>query len=182
MAKVLIPLGDGFEDLEAISVIDVLRRVGVEVHLASLTKELAVTSNCGIIMQTKVRIEEVEAKDYEGVIMPGGFGGVQNMIGSETLAKVVRKIHSEGKIVAAICAAPLALFKMGVLQEAKFTCYPSVENEIKNPNYVCENVVQDGNIITSRGPATALEFAYYLAEIFVGKEKALEVKKGMLAC
>ncbi|CAM2798155.1 DJ-1 family glyoxalase III [Helicobacter burdigaliensis] len=182
MAKVLIPLGDGFEDLEAISVIDVLRRVGVEVSLASLKKDLVVTSDSGIPMQAKISIEEADSKEYEGVVLPGGFGGVQNMIASNSLTQFVKDMQQSNKVVAAICAAPLALFKMGVLKEAKFTCYPSVETMIENPNYVCENVVQEGNIITSRGPATALEFAFYLAEIFVGKEKTLEIKKGMLAC
>ena len=164
MVKVLIPLGKGFEELEAITIIDVLRRVGCEVVVASLNDSLEVISQGGI------------------KVIADGWEGTQNLIASGELKEIVLKLHSDCKIIAAICAAPLALFKMGVLENCDFTCYPGIEKNIENINYKKDkNVIQSGHIITSKGPATALEFAFYLAEILASKQKAQEIKEGMLA-
>lgn len=182
MARVLIPLGKGFEELEAISVIDVLRRVGCEVIVASLDDSLEVLSQGGVKVVAEVSLKQVDSASLDAVVFPGGWEGTQNLIASSPLKEIVLQLHSNNKIIAAICAAPLALFKMGVLESCDFTCYPSIEKMIENPNYKTHsNVIQSGNVITSKGPATALEFAFYLAEILTSKQKAQEVKEGMLA-
>lgn len=183
MAKVLIPLGQGFEELEAISVIDVLRRVGCEVILAKVQKDthLVVKSQGNVQIVADVFLDDVKADSFSAVVFPGGLEGTQNLIASARLKEIVQAMDLDSKIVAAICAAPLALFEMGVLKDKNFTCYPSIEKQITNPNYKMDsNVVQDGNLITSKGPATALEFAFYLAELLVGKESAKKIQQGML--
>ncbi|MDE5602523.1 MAG: DJ-1/PfpI family protein [Helicobacter sp.] len=182
VARVLIPLGDGFEELEAISIIDVLRRVGCEVILASLKTSLEVSSQGKVKLIADKNIFDIQADSLDAVVFPGGWEGTQNLANSESLKHILHTLDTKGKIIAAICAAPLALFKMGILKDKRFTCYPGIEEMISNNNYqAMPNVIEDGNVITSRGPATALEFAFVLAEKLVGLEKAQEIKKGMLA-
>lgn len=181
VVRVLIPLADGFEELEAISIIDVLRRVGCEVILASLKTSLEVSSQGKVKFIVDKSIFEIQADCLDAVVFPGGWEGTQNLANSESLKHILEILHNKGKIIGAICAAPLALFKMGILENKRFTCYPGIEGMITNNYYqAMHNVVEDANIITSRGPATALEFAFILAEKLVGLEKTQEIKKGML--
>lgn len=180
--RVLVPLADGFEELEAISIVDVLRRVGCEVILSSLKTSLEVFSQGKVKFIADRSIFEIQADFLDAVVFPGGWEGTQNLANSESLKHILQILHIQGKVIAAICAAPLALFKMGILENKRFTCYPGIEEMITNNHYcVTPNVVEDGNIITSRGPATALEFAFVLAEKLAGAEKTQEIKKGMLA-
>lgn len=184
--RVLIPLGKGFEEVEAISVIDVLRRTGCEVILAAVDEEsqksLIVESRGGVKVVADTKITEVLPSRIDSIVLPGGLENTQNLIKSQELGMLLQNLNKRNRIIAAICAAPLALFKHKILTNQKFTCYPSIEVEIKNPNYQAKpNVVQEGNLITSRGPATALEFAFYLASVLVGEQKAKEVRTGMLS-
>lgn len=178
--RILVPLGNGFEELEAISVIDVLRRTGCEVVIASLNENLEVISQGKVKIIAQMLLSQIQVEDFDGVVLPGGWEGTQNFIASSQLSQIIHELKNQNKIIAAICAAPFALFKMGILGEKNFTCYPGIEKMIDNPNYTQRNVVVDGNLITSRGPATALEFALHLGEVFAGKEKAKEVGEGML--
>ncbi|TLD86732.1 DJ-1 family glyoxalase III [Helicobacter sp. MIT 05-5294] len=184
--RVLIPLAKGFEEIEAICVIDVLRRVGCEVILAAVDKEsqesLVVESQSGVKIVADLKISEIQANNLDGVVLPGGWEGTQNLIASTALHAILSELNEKERICAAICAAPLALFKHKILTNQNFTCYPSIEKEIDNPHYKADsNVVQDGNLITSRGPATALEFAFFLARVFAGEQKSQEVQTGMLS-
>lgn len=187
--NVLIPLGKGFEELEAISVIDVLRRAGCNVVVAKVDAVLAgedstrvVESQKGVKVLADVLLSEVRSEDFDGIVLPGGWEGVQHLIASALLGKILDTLNARKKVIAAICAAPLALFKHNLLKTQSFTCYPSIQKMIDNPNYQANsNVVEDGHIITSRGPATALEFAFYLVRIFVGEQKAKEIQEEMLA-
>lgn len=181
MAKILVPLGKGFEELEAISIIDVLRRAGCQVIIASLKDNLEVLSQGGVKIIADIDVSKVEAFKIDAVVFPGGWEGTENLIECKELRELVLEMDSQRKIIAAICAAPYALFKMGVLKNRNFTCYPSIEKMIDNPNYQdSKNVIHDENIITSKGPATALEFAYYLVKTLVSPQKEKEVKEGML--
>ena len=188
-ANVLIALARGFEELEAISVIDVLRRAGCNVVVAKVDDVIAmedsnriVESQKGVKVVADVLLSEVSGKSLEGIVLPGGWEGVQNLIASSSLGKILDTLNTERKVIAAICAAPLALFKHNLLKTQSFTCYPSIQKMIDNPNYQGNfNVVEDGHIITSRGPATALEFAFYLVRIFMGEQKAKEIQEEMLA-
>lgn len=186
--SVLVALAKGFEELEAISVIDVLRRAGCDVIVAKveskndvLDSNLIVESQKGVKIVADKFLSAVDCECLDGIVFPGGWEGTQNLIASSFLKEVLEKLNAKGRIIAAICAAPLALFKHGILKGQAFTCYPSIEKMIENPQYKTDfNVIQDGNLITSRGPATALEFAFYLASVFVGEQKAKELKAEML--
>lgn len=184
--RVLIPLGKGFEEVEAISVIDVLRRVGCEVILAAVDEEsqkaLVVESQSGLKVSVNVKITEVLASSIDSIVLPGGWEGTQNLIKSKEVGALLADLHKRGRVIGAICAAPLALFKHNILINQNFTCYPSIEENIANQNYIPHQaVVKDGNLITSRGPATALCFGFALAKELVGEAKTREVQRGMLA-
>ena len=184
-ARVLIPIGKGYEEIEAISVIDVLRRAGCKVILAAVDEEsqktLVVESQGGVKLVADIKIIEVLSSSIDGIVLPGGWENTQNLIKSKELGKLLKDLSKRNRIIGAICAAPLALFKHNILTTQRFTCYPGIEKEIKNPIYEPNsNVVCEGNLITSRGPATALEFAFFLASVFAGEQQSEEVQVGML--
>ena len=189
MANVLVALAEGFEEIEAISVIDVLRRADCNVIVAKVgfdnridDSSLVVKSQKGVQIVADNLLSAVNYENLDGIVFPGGWIGTQNLIASSRLRTILESLNKKRKIIAAICAAPLMLFEHGILKEQVFTCYPRIESMIDNKNYKSDmNVVQDGNIITSKGPATAMEFAFYLADVFAGKQKAKEIQNEMLA-
>ena len=180
MPKVAILLAEGFEELEAVAPIDALRRAGVEVVIAGLTPDpVASARNVKIVPDTT--IEELKPEELDMVILPGGAGGVEKLKQDPRVEALIKAMQEKKKLIGAICAAPTALAKFGVLQGKKATVYPSLVEEIKPATYVDQPVVEDENIVTSQGPGTALEFGLKLVEKLVGKEKAKEVAKRMLA-
>ncbi|MCS6957838.1 MAG: DJ-1/PfpI family protein [Aquificaceae bacterium] len=180
MPKVAILLAEGFEELEAVAPIDALRRAGVEVVIAGLTPDpVASARNVKIVPDTT--IEELKPEELDMVILPGGAGGVEKLKQDQRVEALIKAMQEKKKLIGAICAAPTALAKFGVLQGKKATVYPSLVEEIKPATYVDQPVVEDENIVTSQGPGTALEFGLKLVERLVGKEKAREVARRMLA-
>ncbi|MBI4358804.1 MAG: DJ-1/PfpI family protein [Candidatus Omnitrophica bacterium] len=178
--KVLIILADGFEEIEAITPVDVLRRAGVEVTIAGLSGK-TITGAHGVKFQTDVTFDEY--KDLpDAIILPGGMPGAKNLGESPKVAGLVKKMNRQNKVVGAICAAPaLALAPTGILNGKKATCYPGFEKNFPSSvAFSSDRVVVDGNIITSRGPGSALEFALELVEKLVSKEKAETLSEGML--
>ena len=176
----LVVLAEGFEEIEAIAPVDVLRRAGVRVTIAGTTDRL-VKSSRHIGVQTDILLKDlVEMPD--AVILPGGLPGATNLARSKEVAELVKKMNAAGKIVAAICAAPAAvLAPLGILDGKKATCYPGSESAFsKKTVHSKERVVVDGNMITSQGPGTALEFALAIATQLVGKEIAENVRGKML--
>lgn len=176
----LMILAEGFEEVEAIAPVDVLRRAGVRIMIAGLT-DRQVKSSRQIVVQTDILLRElVEIPD--AVILPGGIPGATNLGKSEEVAELVRKMNAAGKIVAAICAAPAAvLAPLGILDGKKATCYPACEADFSNKvAYSKERVVVDGNLITSQGPGTALEFALAIVTKLIGKDMAETVRGKML--
>lgn len=178
--KVLIILADGFEEIEAFTPIDILRRADVDVVVAGLGEDM-VTGAHGITVKT-----DIDFEDYKGVpealILPGGMPGAENLAGSIKLKDLIRKMNSKNKLIAAICASPaLVLGPTGILQGRKATCYPGLEVSF-TPEiaFSKKEVVQDGNIITSRGPATAFKFGLKIAEELVGKDKSDMIAKQMV--
>lgn len=164
---------EGFEEIEAVTQTDVLRRAGVNVMNVSLTGEKCVKGAHGIGIECDVLIEEVlKRDDAEGVILPGGMPGTTNIAKNEKAAELIKKMHSEGRLVAAICAAPSVLGDMGLVEGKKCVCYPGFEESLKGATVLDESCVRDGNVITSRGPGTALDFAFALAEYITGKDSA----------
>ncbi|MFH0985319.1 MAG: DJ-1 family glyoxalase III [Candidatus Omnitrophota bacterium] len=181
MAKTaVVILAEGFEEIEAIAPIDVLRRAGVRVTIAGVSG-LQVKSSRGIGVQADVLLKDVlELPD--AVILHGGVPGTANLARSEEVGAFIRKMNAAGKLVAAICAAPAAvLAPLGILDGKKVTCYPGCESEFsEKTTHSDEAVVVDGNVITSRGPGTALEFALAIAVRLAGQEMADIVRGKML--
>jgi 4-methyl-5(b-hydroxyethyl)-thiazole monophosphate biosynthesis len=179
MAKVLLPLAKGFEEVEAVSLIDVMRRGGIEVRVAYLEDELVLGAN-GIIVKGEVPIDEVSADEFDMMVLPGGWDGTYALADDERVQNLLREFDRKEKLVGAICAAPYALNRAGVLKD-EYTCYPSVENEIGKDGYRDDKkVVISGNVMTSRGPGTALCFGLEIVKKLQGEENYKAVKEGML--
>lgn len=181
MKKVLVFLAEGFETIEALSVVDICNRANVTCHACSLTENRAVNSAHGTMVLCDKLISDNDLETYDAIVLPGGMPGSKNLRDNEKVQSLIKKYNEENKIVAAICAAPIALAKAGVIEGKTVTSYPGFKEELGNVNYVeDETVVVDGNIITSRGPATALVFGLeILKQLGYGKE-AEEIREGML--
>ncbi len=172
--KVLIPLAEGFEEVEALVTADVLRRAGVEVTLAGIPGTI-VTGRSGIKVIADKKIEDVNPKEFDALILPGGDPGYKNLGRSQKVLDMVADFNEEEKLLCAICASPSILARMGVLDNRRATIYPGMEREIPRPR--SGKVVVDGHVITSEGPGTAIDFALEIVKQLLGKEKAEEVKK-----
>ena len=171
--KVAMLMCDGFEEIEAITVVDVLRRAEIEIDLVGLKSKDLVGSH-GIHLRVDKLLSEVSRADYRGIILPGGLPGSHTLRDDEYAQKFIKSF--EGSLQAAICAAPVALYSTGVLDGVRVTSHPSKESELINAVYSCDRVVRDGQIITSRGAGTAFEFASEILN-FVGKRKEVEALK-----
>ncbi len=178
--RVLIVLAEGFEEIEAVTPIDILRRAGVEVRIAGLSGK-TVSGSHGLQIQADVTLEEA-GSSFDAIILPGGMPGSKNLNQSKKVAEIVKKMYGDGKWVTAICAAPaLALAPAGILEGKKATCYPGFENHFSSGVRFSEDrVVIDKNVITSRGPGTALEFSLELVEKLVSKEAVQKLKEALL--
>jgi len=177
MNDVLIILADGFEEAEAVITIDVLRRLELDVCVASLNEDLHVLSSRNIKVVAEKKLSECKDLNYRAVVLPGGMPGSTNLKNSADVIQTVQKAHSNGALVCAICAAPIVLAAAGVLDNAKFTAYPGFEDCFKTPP-LADMVVKDGNIITGKGIGAAFDFALEIARA-LGKETA-RLAQGML--
>jgi 4-methyl-5(b-hydroxyethyl)-thiazole monophosphate biosynthesis len=182
MASVLLPLAKGFEELEAVALIDVMRLGGIEVRTAYLEDELQgdlVLGANGITIQADTSIKNVIVDDFDMMVLPGGWDGTYALAENARVQELLRQFK-EKKMVGAMCAAPFALKKAGVLGE-KYTAYPGAVDEIDHPGYVADQkVVEDGNVMTSQGPGTAVCFGLAIVKRLVGEETAQQIKEGML--
>jgi len=180
--KVLVPLAEGFEEIEAVSIIDVLRRAEIEVITASLDEEQLVRGAHGISVATDMIIHDVPVDDLSMIILPGGWGGTKLLADDPNVQIILKEMDAKGKHIGAICAAPFALNKAGVLKHA-YTCYPSVEEQIRLDGYEGDKkmVVEDKNVITSRGPATAICFALEIVKKLQTQERYETLKAALLA-
>ncbi len=182
MAAVLLPLAEGFEELEAVGLIDTMRRGGIEVRVVYIGDELhgaLVTGANGISIQADMSINNVIVDDFDMMVLPGGWDGTYALAENRRVIELVQEFK-EKKIIGAICAAPFVLKKAGVLG-SEYTCYPGAKDEINHPGYREDvKVVTDGNVMTSRGPGTAVCFGLAIVERLVGKESMQAVKEGML--
>ena len=182
MASVLLPLAKGFEELEAVALCDVMRRGGIDVRLAYIEDELhgaEVTGANGITIKADTSINSVIVDDFDMMVLPGGWGGTYALAENARVQELLREFK-EKKMVGAMCAAPYALKKAGVLGD-RYTAYPGAVEEIDHPGYVAdEKVVEDGNVITSQGPGTAVCFGLAIVKKLVGEETAQQIKEGML--
>jgi 4-methyl-5(b-hydroxyethyl)-thiazole monophosphate biosynthesis len=174
MKKIALLLAEGFEEVEAVTPADFLSRAGVKVFVTGVTGK-SVQGSHGIRITADMTVPELPG-DIDGVVIPGGMPGAANVASSDPAITLIKKLHREGKLVAAICAAPaVVLEKAGVLTGKKATCYPGFEKEFTRTTFSSERVVVDGNIVTSRAPGTAAEFALTLVEILAGKKAAEKI-------
>ena len=179
--RALIAVADGIEDIECVTLIDVLRRADVEVLVASVEERRMITCARGTRLTADAMLVDVLAQDLDLIVLPGGMPGAQRLADFEPLAERVRKQAKAGELFAALCAAPaVALQNYGVLRQRRMTCYPAFSDRLSGCTFVDEAVVVDGNCITSQGPATALAFALTLVEQLVGRGTRKEVAEAML--
>lgn len=174
--RAVIILAEGFEEIEAFTVIDILRRAGVEVTLASLSSSVVESSRKVRTMADK-RLAEINGDDYDALILPGG-PGYKNLANSQAVLDLIKDFDKKKKVVAAICAAPSVLAKAGVLETRIAAIYPGMENQVPKPRDA--KVVVDGNIVTAKSPGAAMDFALKLAEILAGKAAARKVKEDLV--
>ncbi len=179
MSKIVIPISNGFEEIEAISIIDICRRANIEVVIAGV-EALETIGAHNIKVTADCKIEDVKEDDFDLIVLPGGLPNAFTLADNEHVQKLLKEFKSSDKYIAAICAAPYALHKAEVLNK-DYTCYPSFEQKIVPENYISnQNVVKDGNVITSRGPATAMEFALKIVKLLKGDETYEELRQGLL--
>ena len=175
MPKVAVILANDFEEIEALTVVDVLRRANITCHMVGFGEK--VTGSHAIQVQAN-RVFDGNLSEYDMIVLPGGMPGSAHLRDNESLISELQKCNQGGKKLAAICAAPIALNQAGLLEGRNFTCYDGVQEQIADGHYSKETVAVDGNVITSRGPATALAFAYHLVETLGGDAESL--RNGML--
>ncbi len=174
--RVLVPIANGTEELEAVSIIDTLRRAGAEVTVASVEATLQVTASRGVKLVADALIADCAGETYDLIALPGGMPGAEHLRDSAPLTAMLRRQRDEGRLYAAICAAPVVVLQHhGLLAGRRATCFPTFAPQLENPEAAHERVVVDGPCITGRGPGTALEFALTLVERLFGREKAAAV-------
>ena len=171
--KVLVPLAEGVEEVEAVTIIDVLRRGGLEVITASLTDNLEVKGAHNIVIKADASLEKIMNYDFDAIALAGGYGGMNNLKADMRVIEKIRTMYEDKKLVAAICASPIVLGEAGVIK-GKYTCYPSCESAVKGGEYVEKDIVVcNDNVITSKGPATTVFFALELVKYLNGSNEEL---------
>ena len=178
---VLIPLANGFEEIEAVALIDILRRGEVEVIVASLDSELKVEGANKITVMADRTVSGIGVNDIDMIVLPGGWDGTHKLAEDENVQSLLKEMNRQNKNIGAICAAPFALKQAEILPK-RYTCYPDANEQIKGDDYTDQKqVVTDGNIMTSRGPATAICFALEIVKRLVGDDVYQSIKSGILA-
>ncbi len=183
MSKVYVYLADGFEDIEALTPVDFLRRAGIEVRTVSINSTLEVTSAHGVTVKADQLVTDTDTADADLLVAPGGMPGAANLAACQAVCDAFSAQAITGRLVAAICAAPAVLLaSIGILNGRSATCYPGFESalEAAGATHVAERVVTDGNIITANGPSSAIPFALTLIAALSGEQKAAEVAAGIL--
>lgn len=181
MKRVILFLAEGFEEVEALTVVDYLRRKDIIVDTVAITEEKKVKGAHEIVVLADKTINDIKDIDsYDAVIIPGGLPGATNLRDNIQVIDIVKKINKNDRLVAAICAGPIVLERAGVIHGKNVTSYPGFEDDLINGVYIDDNVVRDCNIITARGPALAVDFALEIIKYLIGEEKAEELKKDIL--
>mmetsp|Transcript_10510 Transcript_10510/g.13174 ORF Transcript_10510/g.13174 Transcript_10510/m.13174 type:complete len:190 (+) Transcript_10510:215-784(+) len=183
---VLVPIATSTEELEAVTIIDTLRRAGCNVVVASVEDKKEVECSRGVVLVADELLgDAIKGKTYDLIVLPGGMPGAARLSDNKTLVDFLRKQYSCGRLTGAICAAPAVILdKHSLVENTSMTCYPSFGEKIQNNKYISNSrvvVSEDGKTITSQGPGSALEFTIELIRHLVGEEEAVKVGNGMLA-
>ncbi|HZC68349.1 MAG TPA: DJ-1 family glyoxalase III [Nitrospirales bacterium] len=184
MKRVVVPLAHGFEEIETVTVVDILRRAGISVTMAGVeggAPPAAVEGRTGIKLVPDVTMDEVKATDFDMIVLPGGRKGTQTLAKDLRVARLLPLFQEGERYIAAICAAPTVLAAHGMIAGRRLTSHPSVKEQLTGAVYDEGRVVIDGRLVTSRGPGTAMEFAMALVEILLGRQKVEEINQGVLA-
>ena len=178
--SVLVPIADGTEDLEAVAIIDILRRADAKVTVASITGSRQVTFSRGMVITADTLLENCVTREYDLVVLPGGIPGAENLRDSVDLIRLLKRQRETGQLYGAICASPAVVLEHhGLLEGRQATCHPAYVEQLTNKDRAASSVVVDDNCITSQGAGTAVEFSLALVEQLFGKEKRDEVAVGM---
>lgn len=180
MSKLGIFMADGCEEIEGLTVVDLVRRAGIEIEMISVSGEKSVTGSHKIAFQTDVSKADADFASYDGIVLPGGMPGTTHLMEDDTVNRVIKEFATSGKLVAAICAAPSVLGNAGLLEGKKATCYPGVESKLTGADFVTDPVAKDGNIITSRGLGTAIEFAAEIVAYLLDENVAKSLKESIV--
>lgn len=180
MKSICIFLAEGFEEIEALFPLDIVRRGGLSVKTVSVTGERVVTGAHGVPVVADILFEELTADAVEMIVLPGGLPGATNLDAHGGLSDLILSFAADRKPLAAICAAPLVFGNRGLLKGKKATCYPGFEKYLEGAEYTARMVEVTDNFILGKGPGAAAEFGFAILKKYAGEEKALEVKKGML--
>lgn len=179
MGTVYVFFADGFEEIEALTVVDTLRRAGMNVEIVSVTPDEIVVGAHDVSLLCDINFENCDFFDADLLLLPGGMPGAAALDKHVGLRKLILDFAAKSKPIGAICAAPMVLGKLGLLKGKKATCYPGFEQYLEGAECVNEHVVRDGNIITAMGPGAAMEFALAIVEMLSGKEKVDELAEAM---
>ena len=173
--KFLVPLAEGFEESEAVIIIDILRRAGINVTSAAL-KDRLVTSARKVCVNADCLLSEVRPDEFDGIVLPGGMPGSNNLRDNDRVIAIVQRVFASGGIVGAICAAPKALGRSGILDGKNATCFPGTERELGHARFVDAPVVVDGKIVTGKAAGCAFIFALKVVELAAGREAAEKIR------
>ncbi len=180
MKKIGIFMADGCEEIEGLTVVDIVRRAKMEIVMISITGKREVTSSHQVTFLTDALAAEADYDTLDGIVLPGGMPGTLNLQADETVNKVIRQFAAEGRLVCAICAAPSVLGAAGILEGKCATCHPGFEEKLTGARVEEKEVVVDGNVITSRGMGTAIPFALEIVRYFADDETVEQVRKGLV--
>ncbi|MDG5800402.1 DJ-1/PfpI family protein [Marinilabiliaceae bacterium ANBcel2] len=181
MSDIYVFLADGFEEVEAMTPVDVLRRAGFDVKIVSVTGAPLMTGSHGIAVKCDIFIDDVDLDSAQMIILPGGLPGATNLLANERVKKIIREFNEKGKWLGAICAAPMVLGELGILDGLKATCYPGFEKHLKGAEVCDNNSVTSKNIVTGRGIGAAMDFSLEIVRNLMDEASAKELAKKMVA-
>lgn len=180
MAKVYEFLANGCEEIEALAPADILRRGGVEVITVSITASKSVETAHGVTIEADTHIAEANLDDADMLVLPGGMPGAKNLLECQPVCDAIVRQYERKGLIGAICAAPMVLGQLGLLEGKRATCYPGFEQYLEGATHTAEMVTEDGNIITAKGPGSAMAFGYHLLARFVPQQQVQQLKSAMI--
>lgn len=180
MSQIYVFLADGFEEVEGLTVVDLLRRAELDVTMVSIMDTVEIIGAHGIVVSADKVFEEVNFDDVDMLVLPGGMPGTKHLASHQGLAEKLKEFENANKMIGAICAGPMVLGMNGILDGKKATCYPGFEDQLKGATVVTQPVVTDENVITSRGVGTAIEFGLAIIEHFLGVDVTKNIKDSII--
>lgn len=180
MAEVCVFLADGFEEIEGLTVVDLLRRAGISTVMVGIQGKLEVTGSHNIQVKADMLLEDLDTEESQLLVLPGGMPGTTNLGSCRKLTDLLQRWNTQGKRLGAICAAPSVLGALGILQGKKAVCYPGFEEKLAGAEVLTERVVTDGNVTTSRGMGTAIPFGLELIGLLRGEETAEKIRNSIV--